>query len=88
MKIFNYIVIGLFCLAVLFVLFFALRTKKFFKTILTSSLIGVSSVLILHFTSMFTGFTLEITPFTIIFSSIFGMPGVVVIVICKMIFGI
>ncbi len=88
MKIYNYIIIGLFCLSLLIVLIFAIRTKKFFKTIITSSIIGIISLLILHFTSKITGFNIEITPYTLGFSSVFGLPGVVATVITKMIFGL
>ena len=62
--------------------------KKFFKTIFTSSIIGIVTLLILQFTSNFTGFKIEITPYTLGFSGIFGLPGVVATVICKMIFGL
>jgi len=88
MDIFNYVFISFVAISILIVLFFAIRTKKFFKTILTSSIIGVITLLILHFTSKFTGFNIELTPYTLGFSSIFGLPGVVATVICKMIFGL
>ncbi|MGN0173940.1 MAG: pro-sigmaK processing inhibitor BofA family protein [Acutalibacteraceae bacterium] len=88
MTYFDYIIIGCTTLAVIIVLFFALRTRKFFKTLLTSAVIGIITLLILHFTSSLTGFSMELTPFTIGTSSIFGLPGVVAIVICKMIFGV
>ena len=76
MEYFNYIVIGFLCIAVLTVLVFALRTKKFFKTLLTSAIIGESVLLILYFTSSFTAFSIELTPFTLGTSGIFGLPGV------------
>lgn len=88
MNYFNYIVIACGIISVLIVLFFAIRTKKFFKTLIVSALIGISTLLILHFTSGLTGFSAEITPFTLSASGIFGLPGVVAIVISKMIFGL
>ena len=87
MNIFNYIMIGCTVFSILVVLFFALRTRKFFKTLLTSALLGITTLLILHFTSNLTGFKLEITPYTLSASSFLGLPGVVAIVLCKMIFG-
>ena len=88
MTYFDYIIIICALIAVLVVLFFALRTRKFIKTMLSSALIGISTLLILHFTSGLTGFSAELTPFTLGTSGIFGLPGVVAIVVCKMIFGV
>ena len=88
MDFFNYLLIGFISISVLIILFFALRTKNFLKTLLTSSFIGIITLLILHFTSNFTGFNLELTPYTIGFSGVLGLPGVVATVICKMIFGL
>lgn len=88
MNILKYIIIGFCVLSVLSVLFFALRTKHFIKSILISAITGISVMLILHFTSNFTGFEFNITPFSLITSGVFGLPGVVAIVITKMIFGI
>ncbi len=86
MEYFNYIAIGFLCVAVLVVLIFALFTKKFFKTMLSSALIGESVLLILHFSSAFTAFSLELTPFTLGTAGIFGLPGVVAITISKIVF--
>lgn len=88
MNFFNYIAIAFFVISVLIVLFFAIRTKKFLKTLIISALIGISTLLILHFTSKLTGFSVEITPFTLGTAGIFGLSGVIAIVICKMIFGL
>ncbi len=88
MTVFDYIMIGCAVFGVLIVLLFALRTRKFLKTLLFSALLGIVTLLILHFTSGLTGFSLELTPYTLGTSSIFGLPGVVAIVLCKMIFGV
>ena len=88
MTVFDYIMIGCASFGVLIVLFFALRTRKFFKTLITSALIGVATLFILYFTSDITGFSVMITPYTLGTSCIFGLPGVVAVVICKMIFGV
>lgn len=88
MNILKYIILGFVVISIIIVLFFALRTRHFLKTLSISALIGFSTLLILHFSSSFTGFDLNITPFSITTSCTFGLPGVVAIVICKMIFGI
>ncbi|MEE1003486.1 MAG: pro-sigmaK processing inhibitor BofA family protein [Acutalibacteraceae bacterium] len=88
MTVFDYIMVGCASLGVLIVLFFALRTRKFLKTLLSSAIIGIITLLILYFTSDLTGFSVMLTPYTLGTSCIFGLPGVVAIVICKMIFGV
>ena len=88
MQFINYIIIGYSCLSVLIILFFALRTKKIFKTMLISAALGISTLLILYFTSSLTGFTIQLTPLTLGVSGVFGLPGVVAIVLCKMILGV
>ena len=88
MTVFDYIIMSLCILSILIVLFFALRTGKFFKTLITSALIGIVTLLILYFSSKLTGFSIELTPYSLGTSALFGLPGVVAMVICKMIFGV
>ena len=85
---FDYLFIALSCIAVIIILGFAFATKKFLKTITTSALLGIVTLFILHFTAPITGFSLEITPYTLGGAGIFGLPGVVCITISKMIFGL
>lgn len=88
MEYFDYSVY-IFCgIAVFTVAIFALRTKKFFKTLLTSAFSGISFLLVLHFTSGLTAFNIELTPFTLGVSGIFGLPGVIAITVSKIIFGL
>lgn len=88
MEYFDYAVY-IFCgIAVLTVLILALRSKKFLKTLLTSAFGGMGFLLILHFTSAFTAFNIELTPFTIGTSAVFGLPGVIAITVSKIIFGL
>lgn len=88
MDYYNYIMIGCAVFCLLLVLFFAIRTRKFLKTLLSSAAVGIITLLILYFTSSFTGFSVQITPYTLGTSGILGLPGVVAIVLCKMIFGV
>lgn len=74
--------------SVLTVLGFAAATHKFLKTLFVSAVIGIAALLILHFTADFTGFSLEITPYTLGVSGIFGLPGVVCLTLTKMMFGV
>lgn len=85
---FDYLFAGLGVLAALIVVVYAVKTGKFLKTVGFSALTGASALLILHFTAGLTGFSLELTPFTLSTSVIFGLPGVVCITLSKMIFGL
>lgn len=88
MNYFDYIIIGCAIVAVAVVLFFALRTRRFFKTLITSAVLGLVTLFILYFSSSITGFKLELTPYTLGTSSVLGLPGVVAMVICKLVFGV
>ena len=85
---FDYLFIALGISAVLIVLGYAVATKKFLKSLCFSAVTGLAALLLLHFTSKFTGFSLELTPYTLAGAGIFGLPGVVCITLCKMIFGL
>lgn len=88
MTAFDYVFIILAVLSVVIIIGYAIYTGKFVKTMLFSVISGITALLILHFTSPLTGFSLEITPYTLSGASLFGLPGVVAITIAKMIFGV
>ena len=81
----NYIFLTIAIISILMILGFALYTKKFIKTLLSSALIGFIALFALHFTSSFTGFTLEFTPYTFATAGFLGLPGIVGLTIIKMI---
>lgn len=83
---FDYLFMALGIIAALIILIYALLTRKFIKSLLILSAIGFTVLTLLHFTAPFTGLSLEYTPYSIAASCLFGMPGVVCMVICKMIF--
>lgn len=84
MSVYDYVVLILVSVAVLIVLIFALRTKKFTRVLLQSCVLGVVSLFILHFLEPIVNFGLQITPFTLGVSSVFGLPGVLCMTIAKM----
>lgn len=88
MEYFNYILIALAVVSILLLIVFALLTKKFFKTVLLSAVGGVVTLLILHFSSSLTGFEIGINPSSVGVSTVLGLPGVIAMVIIKMIFGL
>lgn len=88
MQIFDYIFTGLSILAVLIILVYALKTKKFFKTILINAILGWTTLLILYAAFPITNFRIELTPYTVGASGIFGLPAVVAMAIVNMVFGL
>ncbi len=88
MTFFDYMFIALSVISVLIVFGYAIATGKFMKTMIFSCISGLATLLILHFTAGLTGFSLELTPYTIGGAGVFGLPGVVCITIAKMVFGV
>ena len=88
MVFFDYFVISLAGIAVLAVLFTLFKNKRVFKTLLNSSIWGLSLLIILAATNKLTGITINITPYTLGTSGIFGVPGVICVVLTKIIWGI
>lgn len=88
MTFYDYLMMSLAILAVLIVLIYAMKTKHFFKTILSSAVIGLFTLIVLYLFSPITGFKLEVTPYTLGGSVVFGLPGVVCMSLAKMLFGL
>ena len=88
MEIYNYFIIASIVVFILTILICLIKNKKIFKTLISSAIWGVSSLLIISFTGQFTGFMLNITPYTLSSSAIFGIPGVMCIAVTKMIWKI
>ncbi len=88
LSVFDYVSLILFCIAVLTVVVFAFRTKKPLKTLLWSCIWGLSGLFALYFTYPLSGFRLELTAFTLVVSSVFGLPGVICMTLTKMLWGL
>lgn len=72
-------------LSVLILMVYAVKTKAFVKTALTSGAVGICSFAALNISGIFTGFTLSVTPYTISVSLVGGLPGVLCLTLAKMI---
>lgn len=65
-----------------------LKSGRFFRNLLSSAVWGVGSLTALSLTAPLTGLTVCITPYTLLLSSVFGLPGVICLTLVKMIWGV
>ena len=71
--IFLIIVLSIFFLAVLL---FAIKSHKFFKTLLFNAFLGIGVLAIIDLTGKFTGIFLPINLYSVAGSGVFGIPAV------------
>ena len=67
-------------------LIYSARTGHFRKTIFRTALIGIVLLIALHFLGEYLGFTIPLNSYTISFSAVTGLPGVVLISLLNFIF--
>ena len=60
------------------------RQGKFLKTLTATALSGVCGLLVVNILSLFTGVSLVPTVYTVGASAVFGIPGVVAMLVLKM----
>ncbi|OJU09558.1 MAG: hypothetical protein BGN88_04355 [Clostridiales bacterium 43-6] len=75
-------------IAGLFLLVYAFRTKKPLRTIFTSAFLGVVSLFVISMTGPMTGISVAMNVYTLSTSAILGIPGVIVLVLTKSIWGV
>ena len=86
MSIFDYFIIFLSVIAIFAVIITAIKSRKPIKALVSSSLWGLGTLFSVALTSPLTGFALNITPYTLAASTIFGVPGVICVAVAKMVF--
>lgn len=59
------------------ILVLSIKSKKIFRFLFLNAMLGLSTLLILIFTKKSIGVTLPINEYTVIGSSIFGVPAIV-----------
>ena len=74
-------VIALLILFAIIILITMLRSKHFLKCIILSALSGTACLFAVNILSGVTGFTLAVNPVTLSVSGIFGVPGVIMLLI-------
>lgn len=62
-----------------------LKSGNFFKSIVLSVFYGISGLFAVNFIGGFTGLHLAINPFSLLVSSISGLPGVIFLVVSDLI---
>lgn len=77
------IVIGLAAALTLFMLFVFKRSGSFWKTLVFSALTGNAALVSVVYLGAFTGPMLALNPFTVAFSALLGIPGVVTLLVCR-----
>lgn len=65
---------------------FAFRGKHPFRTMLITALCGLIALAVVCVSGIFTGVTLPVNPWTVTCAAVGGIPGVVTLLILKLIF--
>jgi pro-sigmaK processing inhibitor BofA len=86
MEIMKYFIIGVISITVLMILIFALKSRKFFKTLFINALLGLGAIAIIDITSKYTGVHIPINYWTASAGGILGLPGVFGVLISNFIF--
>ena len=85
MKTFFIFLIVLLSVFALAVVFFCIKSHKFFKTLLFNAFIGVCVLAIIDLTAKFAGMFIPINPYTVTGSAVFGLPAVVFFLVLQVI---
>ena len=86
MNIFKIVMISAFCLYALVYFILLIRTKKPFKTMFAFAFLGVFVTVLINLTSIITGVSVPINPFSAVFIFSFGVPGVIALLFFSLIF--
>ncbi len=71
---------------VILLLFFCHKDGRFFKTLFLSVLTGIAVLTVVNLTSRFTGVCIPVNAWTCGSSALFGIPGVLGILLIRMFF--
>ncbi len=82
MKAFFIVVLSIF---VLCIVFFAIKSHKFFKTLIFNAFMGICVLAIINLTSKLTGLYIPLNWYSVGGSAIFGIPAVCLFLILQII---
>lgn len=85
MTLFKYIIFSIAILIAILILFFAFKSQKPIKLILFNWFLGITSLLILYLTRKYTGLNIAINQYSVLLSSILGLPAVLILLILNFI---
>lgn len=86
MEILKYIILSALGITVLLILFFALKSRKFFKTLFFNAFLGITALAVIDITSKFSGVYIPVNYYTVGASGVLGLPGVFGFLISNFIF--
>ena len=81
---FIFLIVLLSCFA-LAVVFFCIKSHKFFITLLFNAFVGVCVLAIIDLTAKLTGMFIPINPYTVTGSAVFGLPALALFLILQVI---
>ena len=88
MTVLKYALIAGAVICAMAILFSALKTKRPVRTLFISAVSGTAALIIVIITGYFTGVTLAVNAWTLLCAASAGIPGVVLMLVMKMIWGI
>jgi len=86
MEIIKYILISVLILSELIIIYFAIKSKKFLRTLFLNAFLGIIAIIIINLTKKYSGVHIPMNYYTLGTGSILSIPGVIGILICNFIF--
>lgn len=86
MEILKYGILSVLGLSALIILILAIRSRKFFKTILFNAFLGIGALAIIDLTSKYSGVYIPINYWTVGTGGLLGIPGICGVLISNFIF--
>lgn len=70
----------------LVIMFFALKSKKFFKALLLNAVLAYLACLLINLTTIYSGVRIPVNQYTVLGCTVFGTPAVVFFLLLNLIF--
>ncbi len=86
MDILKYIILSVLGMTVLLILFFAIKSRKFFKTLFLNVFLGIIALAVLNLTSGFSGVYIPLNYYSAGTGAVLGLPGILGLLIANFIF--
>lgn len=82
----KYIIISVLAITALIILFFAIKSRKFIRTLLLNAFLGIIAIIVINLTKKFSGVYIPVNYWTLGIGGALGLPGVVGILLSNFIF--
>ena len=82
----KYIIISVLAITALIILFFAIKSRKFIRTLLLNAFLGIIAIIVINLTKKFSGVYIPVNYWTFGIGGALGLPGVVGILLSNFIF--